>query len=219
MGYAVARHGTFSATAWRWPATLRLPGCWSTCSPTEATATSGTSCISWPAPITALIARLSRALLGDSLDALRFLPGLAGAAKILLTGLDARELGAGRGAGLWPVTPASVPALNPMAARMPPWPAESPRHAGCSGLLRLAAVYQFVLAILLDHYPGFRRVNQLCFIARDSIADVPGRDAGIRLGRVAQRRQAHWQTDRRSPAERLCGPAAGLAAHPWAALM
>ena len=29
------------------------------------------------------------------------------------------------GAGLWPATPAS----NPMAARMPPWPAESPRHA------------------------------------------------------------------------------------------
>jgi len=93
-----------------------------------------------------LIARLSRALLGDSLDALRFLPGLAGAAKILLTGLIARELSAEGGAGLWPATPASLPASNPMAARMPPGPAESPRHAGCSGLLRLAAVYQFVLA-------------------------------------------------------------------------
>jgi len=48
------------------------------------------------APLIPWIARLSRALLGDSLEALRFLPGLAGAAKILLTGLIARELGAGR---------------------------------------------------------------------------------------------------------------------------
>jgi hypothetical protein len=45
--------------------------------------------------------------------------GLAGAAKILLTWLIARELSADRGAGLWPTTPASVPASNPMAARMP----------------------------------------------------------------------------------------------------
>jgi hypothetical protein len=35
------------------------------------------------------------------------------------------------GAGLWPATPASAPASNPMAARMLPWPAESPRPVGC----------------------------------------------------------------------------------------
>jgi len=40
------------------------------------------------------------------------------------------------GAGLWPATPASLPALNRMAARKPPWPAESPRHAGCRLLFR-----------------------------------------------------------------------------------
>ncbi len=47
-------------------------------------------------PLIALIAWLERALLGDSLSAIRFLPALSGAAKVLLTGLIARELG-GRG--------------------------------------------------------------------------------------------------------------------------
>ncbi len=48
------------------------------------------------APLIALVARLVRALLGDSLHALRLLPALAAGCTILLTGLIARELGGGR---------------------------------------------------------------------------------------------------------------------------
>src|SRR5437762_8437641 len=44
-------------------------------------------------PLIALVAWLERALLGDSLSAIRFLPALSGAAKVLLTGLISRELG------------------------------------------------------------------------------------------------------------------------------
>jgi len=44
----------------------------------------------------ALIAALTRALLGESLFALHFFPALAGALIVLLTGLMARELGGGR---------------------------------------------------------------------------------------------------------------------------
>jgi len=44
-------------------------------------------------PIVALVARVSRALLGDSLFALRFFPALAGGATVAVTGLLARELG------------------------------------------------------------------------------------------------------------------------------
>src|ERR1700689_3136906 len=47
-------------------------------------------------PLIALVAWLERALLGDSLSAIRFLPALSAAAKVLLTGLIARELGGGR---------------------------------------------------------------------------------------------------------------------------
>jgi hypothetical protein len=47
-------------------------------------------------PLIALIAWLERALLGDSLSAIRVLPALSGAAKVLLTALIARELGGGR---------------------------------------------------------------------------------------------------------------------------
>lgn len=47
-------------------------------------------------PMVAVVAALERALLGDSLFAIRFLPALAGAAVVLVTGLIARELGAGR---------------------------------------------------------------------------------------------------------------------------
>jgi 4-amino-4-deoxy-L-arabinose transferase-like glycosyltransferase len=47
-------------------------------------------------PLIALITRGVRALLGDSLPAIRFLPALAGAGKIVLTALIARELGGGR---------------------------------------------------------------------------------------------------------------------------
>jgi dolichyl-phosphate-mannose--protein O-mannosyl transferase len=41
-------------------------------------------------------AKSTRIVFGDSLHALHFLPALAGAAKILLTGLIARELGGRR---------------------------------------------------------------------------------------------------------------------------
>lgn len=47
-------------------------------------------------PMVAIAAAAERALLGDSLFAIRFLPALAGAAVVLITGLIARELGAGR---------------------------------------------------------------------------------------------------------------------------
>jgi hypothetical protein len=48
------------------------------------------------APLAPFLARLSRALLGDSLSALRFLPALAASAKVLLGGWLARELGGGK---------------------------------------------------------------------------------------------------------------------------
>src|ERR687893_406006 len=43
------------------------------------------------APMVAWAARLARTIFGDSLLALRLLPAVAGAAKIFLTGLIARE--------------------------------------------------------------------------------------------------------------------------------
>jgi len=48
------------------------------------------------APLIALIARVSRAALGDSLFALRFLPALASGATVLVGGAIARELGGQR---------------------------------------------------------------------------------------------------------------------------
>jgi hypothetical protein len=48
------------------------------------------------APLIAVIARLSRWLLGDSLHALRFFPALSSGAKLLLTGWIVRELGGQR---------------------------------------------------------------------------------------------------------------------------
>src|SRR4029450_11035139 len=45
------------------------------------------------APLSALLIRLSRVLLGDSLFAIRFLPAVAGALNVALTGMIARELG------------------------------------------------------------------------------------------------------------------------------
>ncbi len=44
-------------------------------------------------PLSILLLRLSRILLGDSLHAIRFLPAIASAATVLLTGLIARQLG------------------------------------------------------------------------------------------------------------------------------
>lgn len=52
------------------------------------------------APLVALIARLSRLTLGDSLFALRFFPALAAAAKVYLSAWMARELNGGRFAQL-----------------------------------------------------------------------------------------------------------------------
>jgi len=48
------------------------------------------------APLIAVVARLSRALFGDSLRALRFFPALSAGAKLLLTAWIVRELGGGR---------------------------------------------------------------------------------------------------------------------------
>ena len=48
------------------------------------------------APLIAVVARAQRAALGDSLFAVRFLPAVAGAALVLVTGLLVRELGGGR---------------------------------------------------------------------------------------------------------------------------
>ncbi len=47
-------------------------------------------------PLSILLLRIDRWLLGDSLFAIRLLPALAGGATVLLTGLLARKLGAGR---------------------------------------------------------------------------------------------------------------------------
>jgi 4-amino-4-deoxy-L-arabinose transferase-like glycosyltransferase len=47
-------------------------------------------------PLIAFVASIVRAVLGDSLAAIRFLPALAGAGMVLLTGLIARELGGKR---------------------------------------------------------------------------------------------------------------------------
>ena len=51
-------------------------------------------------PLIALVTWMTRELLGDSLIALRFVPALASAAEIALTGLIARQLGGGRFAQL-----------------------------------------------------------------------------------------------------------------------
>ncbi|HYL78662.1 MAG TPA: glycosyltransferase family 39 protein [Bryobacteraceae bacterium] len=48
------------------------------------------------APMIALVTKIARLLFGDSLSAIRFFPALAGAAKVVLTGLVARELGGRR---------------------------------------------------------------------------------------------------------------------------
>jgi len=48
------------------------------------------------APLVAVAARVSRALLGNSLFALRFLPALSSAAKVFLGGWIAREVGGGK---------------------------------------------------------------------------------------------------------------------------
>src|SRR5579883_3021150 len=47
-------------------------------------------------PLIAVVAWIERGLLGDSLSAIRLLPAIAGAAKVVLTALVARELGGGR---------------------------------------------------------------------------------------------------------------------------
>ena len=52
------------------------------------------------APLIAVVARVSRALFGDSLHAIRFFPALASGAKILLTGWIVHELGGRRYAQL-----------------------------------------------------------------------------------------------------------------------
>jgi hypothetical protein len=52
-------------------------------------------------PLSILLLKVSRFILGDSLAAIRFLPALAGALTVLLTGLIVKELGGGRFARLF----------------------------------------------------------------------------------------------------------------------
>lgn len=59
-------------------------------------------------PLSILLLRCVRELLGDSLWALRLLPALAGAATVLLVGLTAREMGGGRFAQALAMTSALV---------------------------------------------------------------------------------------------------------------
>jgi len=47
-------------------------------------------------PVVAIVAHVSRSLMGDSLFSIRFFPAIAGALLVVLTGLMARELGGGR---------------------------------------------------------------------------------------------------------------------------
>src|SRR5436309_5662146 len=58
-------------------------------------------------PLVAVAARLSRTLFGDSLSAIRLLPALAGAAKVVLAGMITREFGGRR----WAVALACVAVL------------------------------------------------------------------------------------------------------------
>jgi hypothetical protein len=51
-------------------------------------------------PMVAPVARLSRATMGDSLFALRFLPAIAGGATVAMAGLLAFELGGSRAGGV-----------------------------------------------------------------------------------------------------------------------
>lgn len=62
-------------------------------------------------PFCAFLLAVNRAILGDSLVALRFLPALAGAGLIFLTGLLARELGGNRFAQLTGATAALITPL------------------------------------------------------------------------------------------------------------
>ena len=60
------------------------------------------------APLSAVLVRVSRGLLGDSLFAIRFLPAVAGALTVVLTGMIACELG-GRG---WAIALGCVASLS-----------------------------------------------------------------------------------------------------------
>lgn len=63
-------------------------------------------------PLSTAILRISRLLLGDSLQAIRFLPSVAGAGVVILGALMARRLGGGRFAqGLAALAVASAPTL------------------------------------------------------------------------------------------------------------
>ena len=70
------------------------------------------------APLVALIARLSRSTLGDSLFALRFFPALAAAAKVYLSGWMARE--PSRSTALRPRHPNPLSALQNLQSRRSP---------------------------------------------------------------------------------------------------
>jgi hypothetical protein len=84
------------------------------------------------APLVALLARVSRLLLGDSLHAIRSLPALAQGAEILLTGLLVRELGGKRFATLLAcVSVFAAPVILGNATRLSMNPFEPLFWMGC----------------------------------------------------------------------------------------
>jgi hypothetical protein len=84
------------------------------------------------APLVALLARVSRAVLGDSLHAIRLLPALALGAEIALTGLITRELGGKRFAiFLACVSVLMAPVILNNAARLSMNPFEPLFWMGC----------------------------------------------------------------------------------------
>jgi Dolichyl-phosphate-mannose-protein mannosyltransferase len=84
------------------------------------------------APLVALLARVSRAVMGDSLHAIRLLPALALGAEIVLTGLIARELGGKRFAVfLACVSVLMAPVILNNATRLSMNPFESLFWMGC----------------------------------------------------------------------------------------
>ena len=98
------------------------------------------------APLVALLARVSRVVLGDSLHAIRFLPALAQGVQILITGLIARELGGKRFAAfLSCLSVLLAPVILGNATRLSMNPFEP--------LFWMGTVYFLLRAINLDRPP------------------------------------------------------------------
>ena len=91
------------------------------------------------APLIAWLTRASRAVLGDSLHAIRLLPGLAFGAEVVLTGLITRELGGRRwGMLLACLAVLTAPVILGNATRLSMNPLEPLFWMGCIYFLLLA---------------------------------------------------------------------------------